>query len=105
MTLPEQPIVSQTSDILLGFATASREDKGLIIEAVVGLLKNKSQDLTILERILWWNSPSEGVSTCAWKNWKMVFEIGQAIYITVGKHTLKFSFGKLYRQIYLVAVE
>lgn len=42
MTLPEQPIISQISDILLGFATARREDKGLIIEAVVGLLKNTS---------------------------------------------------------------
>lgn len=40
--MPEQPIVSQTSDILLGFAIASMEDKGLIMEAVVGLLKNKS---------------------------------------------------------------
>lgn len=41
LILPEQPIVSLTSDISLGFAIASMEDKGLIMEAVVSLLKNK----------------------------------------------------------------
>lgn len=39
--MPEQPIVSLTSDISLGFAIAGVEDKGLIMEAVVSLLKNK----------------------------------------------------------------
>lgn len=60
------------------------------MQAVAGLLKTNLEST-----VMWWNSPSEGVSTYAWKSWEMVFEIGQAIYITLGKHTLKFSFGKL----------
>lgn len=99
LNLPEEPIVPNQWHFVY-FAIPSMEDKGLIM-----LLVFKKNCPESTERMLWWNSPSEGVSTYAWKNWKMVFEIGQAIYITVGKHTLKFSFGKLYRKLYLVAVE
>lgn len=67
----------------MSFATTSMGDESLIME-FIGLLKNtfwEHRDSLVEVKKL----PSEDTSSCAWKNLRMVFEIGQAIYIACGQ--------------------